>query len=138
MSYSDIIELETQGFTDVIDISGKVAAIVDSSGIRDGLVTIFCTGSTATVTTIEYEAGVIQDLKDAFEKIAPVHIPYEHNKRWGDGNGFSHVRAGLTKPSLAVPLIRGKMSLGTWQQIVLIDFDNRPRERSIVVQILGS
>ncbi len=98
---------------------------------------VFCSGSTGGITTIEYESGVINDLKKAIEKIAPSDMPYEHDKRWGDGNGFSHVRAALMKPSLTIPLVKGKLTLGTWQQIVFIDFDNRGRERNVVVQVMG-
>lgn len=99
--------------------------------------TVFCSGSTRTVTTIEYESGVINDLKMAIEKIALSNIPYDHDRRWGDGNGFSHVRAAMMKPSLSIPLIKGKLSLGTCQQIVFIDFDNRGRKREVVVQVIG-
>jgi secondary thiamine-phosphate synthase enzyme len=101
------------------------------------LVTIFCPGSTGAVTAIEYESGVLRDLQKAIEKIVPSNIPYEHDARWGDGNGFSHVRAALMKPSLTIPLIKGKLTLGTWQQIVFIDFDNRGRRRNLTVQVIG-
>ena len=137
MIYTDTIALSTKGFSDVIDISDRVAGIVASSDIKNGLVTVFCTGSTGTITTIEFESGVIFDLQNAIEKIAPSNIYYEHDKRWGDGNGFSHVRAALMKPSLSIPLVKGSLSLGTWQQIVFIDFDNRGRNSNIVVQIMG-
>ena len=132
------ISLSTKGFTDVIDITNKVETILNKSDIQNGLVNVFCSGSTGGITTIEYESGVINDLKKAIEKIAPSNIPYEHDKRWGDGNGFSHVRAALMKPSLTIPLIKGKLSLGTWQQIVFMDFDNRGRDREIVVQVMGN
>jgi secondary thiamine-phosphate synthase enzyme len=131
------ISLETKGFCDTIDITANVAAIVEGSGISDGLVTVFCRGSTGAVTTIEYEPWVVDDLRRAIEKIAPSDAHYEHDKRWGDGNGFSHVRAALMKPSLSVPVIGGEMALGTWQQIVFIDFDNRDRRRSLIVQVTG-
>jgi secondary thiamine-phosphate synthase enzyme len=131
------ISLTTKGFTDVLDITDKVTAIVARSGIQNGLVTVFCSGSTGGITTIEYESGVINDLKKSVEKIAPSNIPYEHDKRWGDGNGFSHVRAALMKPSLTIPLVKGKLTLGTWQQIVFMDFDNRGRDREVVVQVMG-
>ena len=137
MIFTDTIQLKTEGFGDTIDITGRVAEAVSRSGIQDGLVTVFCKGSTGTITTIEYELGVINDLKKALEKIAPSDIPYEHNKRWGDGNGFSHVRAALMKPALSIPLQQNVLTLGTWQQIVFIDFDNRQRNRIIHVQILG-
>lgn len=137
MLFSDTIEINTKGFSDTIDITEKVTTIAEKSGIGNGLVTVFCKGSTGTVTTIEYEPGVIKDLQRVLEKIAPSNVPYEHDKRWGDGNGFSHVRAALMKPSLSIPLIDKKLFLSTWQQIVFIDFDNRARHRTIVVQIMG-
>ena len=137
MVAADTITLSTKGFTDVIDITDEVTKIAGESGIQNGLVTIFCPGSTGGVTTIEFESGVINDLKRAIEKIVPSNIPYEHDKRWGDGNGFSHVRAALMKPSLTIPVVKGKLALGTWQQIVFIDFDNRERNRKVIVQIIG-
>ncbi|MCG2721105.1 MAG: secondary thiamine-phosphate synthase enzyme YjbQ [Thermodesulfovibrionales bacterium] len=137
MVATDTIVLKTQGFTDVIDITERVTNIAGRSGIQNGLVTVFCTGSTGGITTIEFESGVINDLKKAIEKIAPSGISYEHDKRWGDGNGFSHVRAALMKPSLTIPLVKSKLALGTWQQIVFIDFDNRGRDRKVVVQVMG-
>jgi secondary thiamine-phosphate synthase enzyme len=137
MVFTDNISLSTKGFTDILDITDKVTGIVAKSGIRNGLVNVFCSGSTGGITTIEYESGVINDLKNAIVKIVPSNVPYEHDKRWGDGNGFSHVRAALMKPSLTIPLVKGKLSLGTWQQIVFMDFDNRSREREVVVQIMG-
>jgi secondary thiamine-phosphate synthase enzyme len=137
MNYSEKFSLSTKGFSDIIDITNRVDAVIDHSRIENGLVTVFCSGSTGAVTTIEYESGVLKDLQKAIEKIAPSNIPYEHDKRWGDGNGFSHVRAALMKPSLTIPLIKGKLALGTWQQIVFIDFDNRNRERTLIVQIMG-
>ena len=117
MVVTDRISLSTKGFSDVIDINGQVAKIAEDSGIQNGMVNVFCSGSTGSITTIEYESGVINDLKKALEKIVPSNIPYEHDKRWGDGNGFSHVRAALMKPSLTIPLVKGKLTLGTWQQI---------------------
>jgi secondary thiamine-phosphate synthase enzyme len=137
MISTDTISLSTKGFTDVIDITDKVETILNKSGIQNGLVTVFCSGSTGGITTIEYESGVINDLKKAIDKIVPSNIPYEHDRRWGDGNGFSHVRAALMKPSLTIPLVKGKLTLGTWQQIVFMDFDNRGRDREIVVQVMG-
>ena len=135
--HSEAVSIKTRGFSDIIDMTPHVLETVEQSGIENGLVTVFCSGSTGAVTTIEYEDGVLKDLKQAIEKIAPSNIPYEHDRRWGDGNGFSHVRAALMKPSLTVPLIQGRLSLGTWQQIVFIDFDNRKRERKILVHIMG-
>jgi len=137
MIFSKTISFGTKGFTDIIDITDRVASIVKRSKIQNGLVTVFCPGSTGAVTTIEYESGVLRDLQKAIERMAPSNIPYEHDQRWGDGNGFSHVRAALMKPSLTIPLQNGILTLGTWQQIVFIDFDNRRRQRSLMVQILG-
>ena len=137
MTFSETISISTKGFSDILDITHRVNTLTDRSGIKNGLVTIFCPGSTGSVTTIEYESGVVRDLQKAIEKIVPSNTPYEHDKRWGDGNGFSHVRAALMKPSLTIPLIKGKLALGTWQQIVFIDFDNRSRERNLIIQIMG-
>ncbi len=137
MNYSEKFSLSTKGFSDIIDITDHVGSAIGRSKMENGLVTVFCPGSTGSVTTIEYESGVLRDLQKAIEKIAPSNIPYEHDKRWGDGNGFSHVRAALMKPSLTIPLIKGKLASGTWQQIVFIDFDNRRRERNLVIQIMG-
>lgn len=138
MIITETISLSTKGFCDIINITPQVLSILKHSSIADGLITVFCPGSTGAITTIEYESGVLQDLKDALERIAPSDIFYKHDERWGDGNGFSHVRAALMKPSLSVPLMRGKLTLGTWQQIVFIDFDNRSRHREIVVQVMGN
>jgi len=137
MIFSETISLSTKGFSDILDITHHVDAVIGRSEIENGLVTVFCSGSTGGVTTIEYESGVLKDLQKAIEKIVPSNIPYEHDRRWGDGNGFSHVRAALMKPSLTVPLIKRRLALGTWQQIVFIDFDNRKRERNLLVQVMG-
>ena len=137
MIFSETISFGTKGFCDIIDLTDHLGAVLKRSKIENGLVTVFCPGSTGAVTTIEYESGVLKDLQRAIEKIVPSNIPYDHDRRWGDGNGFSHVRAALMKPSLSVPLIKGRLSLGTWQQIVFIDFDNRNRNRNILVHIVG-
>jgi secondary thiamine-phosphate synthase enzyme len=137
MTFTEVIAISTKGFCDIINISPQVISIIKKSSIADGLVTVFCSGSTGAITTIECESGVLQDFKNAIERIVPSDIPYEHDKCWGDGNGFSHVRAALMKPSLTIPLVKGKPVLGTWQQIVFIDFDNRVRQRNITVQIIG-
>ncbi len=137
MIYSETICLRTKGFSDIVDMTPQVNEVLKRSKIENGLVTVFCPGSTGSITTIEYEPGVLQDLQKAIEKIAPEDMPYEHDKRWGDGNGFSHVRAALMKPGLSIPLINGRLSLGTWQQIVFIDFDNRRRDRKILVHVMG-
>ncbi len=131
------IKLKSKGETDIIDITDKVSDSVASSKVKDGIVTIFVSGSTAGLTTIEYESGLVQDTKQAFEVIAPRKGDYHHNLRWQDGNGFSHVRAAMLGPSLSVPFSNKRLHLGTWQQIVFIDFDNRPRSREIIVQIIG-
>lgn len=136
MTYNDTVKISTKGFGDTIDITANVQKAITNSDIKNGLVTIFCPGSTGTITTIEYEPGVIRDLQRTLEKIVPSDIRYEHDLRWGDGNGFSHVRAALMKPSLSIPLINGKLTVGTWQQIVFIDFDNTNRTRNIIIQII--
>lgn len=137
MIHTESIELSTQGNTDIIDITGRVEALVADSGVTHGSVTVFVPGSTASVTTIEFEPGVVEDLKEAIERVAPSGIHYRHDERWGDGNGFSHVRAALLKPGLTVPVVEGRLALGTWQQIVVMDFDNRPRTRRVIVQVAG-
>ena len=136
-THNQTFEIKTTAGTDVLDITHKVQDIVSKAKIDNGLVTIFTPGSTAGLSTIEYESGVVEDLKEAVERLVPSDKEYRHDARWGDGNGYAHVRAALLKPSLTIPLYEGEMILGTWQQIVLLDFDNRPRNRHIVVQILG-
>jgi secondary thiamine-phosphate synthase enzyme len=131
------ISLKSRGDCDIIDITPQVIQQVRASGISNGSISVFVAGSTAGVTTIEFEPGLVSDLKKAFEKIVPQNIAYEHNKKWGDGNGHAHVRASLLGASLTVPVKDGEMLLGTWQQIVLVDFDNRPRTREIIVQVTG-
>jgi secondary thiamine-phosphate synthase enzyme len=130
-------QIGTKGYGDIIDVTEEVQAAVQESGLREGLVTVFVPGATAGVTTIEYEPGLVSDLAATLERLAPRDAAYAHDSRWGDGNGFSHVRAALLKPSLAVPFVEGSLVVGTWQQIVVIDFDNRPRRRRVVVQVLG-
>ncbi len=129
--------VSTQGDCQILDITAEVSLQLELSEVSSGTLTVFAPGSTCAVTTIEYEEGALSDLKAAFERIAPEAIPYEHNKRWGDGNGHSHVRAALLGPSLAIPFSEGKLMIGTWQQVVLVDFDNRPRTRKILVQVIG-
>lgn len=135
---SDSISVSTKGFTDVVDITTEVEEAVKRSGITDGIVTIFVIGSTAGITTIEYEPGLVADIDVALEKVAPKDGRYEHHERWGDDNGNSHIRASLLGPSLTVPFIKSKLTLGTWQQIVVIDCDTRGRKRDIAVQIIGN
>ena len=137
MIYKDAFTLNTEGNTDIIDITQDIEEIVHTSGVNDGILCLFVPGSTASVTTIEAESGVINDLKSAIDRMAPLDISYEHDRRWGDGNGHAHVRAAILGPSLSMPVSNGKLLHGTWQQIVLIDFDNRPRERNVHVQIIG-
>ena len=131
------ISLRTQGNGDTLDMTAKVEKFVLDSKLTNGLVTVFVNGSTAGVTTIEYEPGVVRDFSKLWERLAPKNITYDHNERWGDGNGYAHVRASLLGASLAIPFADRKMTLGTWQQIILVDFDNRPRQRTIVVQVMG-
>ena len=132
------IHCQTSGNTDVIDITPQVTEALRNSGIKEGVVFLFVSGSTAALTTIEYEQGVVNDLIRTIEKIAPQNISSQHNLRWGDGNGYSHVRASLLGPSLNIPVTNKKLLVGAWQQIILLDFDNRPREREVVVQIIGN
>ncbi|MBW1888009.1 MAG: YjbQ family protein [Deltaproteobacteria bacterium] len=131
------ISIKTTAKTDILDLTPKVREVMKGSNVQNGTVTLFIPGSTAALTTIEYETGVINDLTKAIERMAPEDLYYEHNERWGDGNGYSHVRSALVGPSLHIPMIDGKLTLGTWQQIVLLDFDNRPRKRKIIIQIVG-
>lgn len=131
------IERQTTAGTDVLDITDDVAATVAQSGLLNGHVIVFTPGSTAAVSTIEFEEGVVEDLRRAIERIAPRDLDYLHDRRWGDGNGYAHVRSALLGPSLAIPVHEGRLMLGTWQQIVLLDFDNRPRRRRIIVQVSG-
>jgi secondary thiamine-phosphate synthase enzyme len=137
MVVSERISLQTKGECDIIDITAQVERQVVESGVDSGNVTVFITGSTAGVTTIEYESGLISDFERVWEQIAPRNIPYSHDRRWGDGNGYSHIRASFLGASLVVPFTSKKLALGTWQQIVVVDFDNRPRSRQVIVQIVG-
>jgi secondary thiamine-phosphate synthase enzyme len=134
---SDSVKIATKGFNDMIDVTPMIAQRLAVNRLAEGLVNIFVSGSTAGLTTIEYEPGLVEDFSRLMEKLAPSNIPYYHDKRWGDGNGFSHVRASLIGPSLNVPFSGSKLSLGTWQQIVLVDFDNGPRTRTILLQFIG-
>lgn len=131
------ILVQTTEGTDVVNLTPQIKMEVRKSLVKTGSVTVFIPGSTASLTTIEFESGAVNDLKKAIERIAPRDIPYDHNERWGDGNGYAHVRAAMMGPSLHIPIFEEKMILGTWQQIVLLDFDNRPRSRRIVIQIWG-
>lgn len=138
MTHTGRVQVSTRGNADVIDINGGVARVVSESGIRDGLVCVFVIGSTAGITTTESEPGLLtHDLKAFYERIAPENEYYKHEATWHDDNGHSHVRASSLGPSITVPLVDGRLTLGTWQQIILIDFDTRAREREIVVQVVG-
>jgi len=134
---TDRIRVPTRGETQVLDITQEVAAVVRKHGLRHGQALVFVVGSTAGLTTVEYEPGLIEDLPEAFERLAPRHGHYHHEETWHDGNGYAHVRASLLGCSLTIPVENGEMALGTWQQIVLVDFDNRPRKREVVVQLWG-
>lgn len=131
------INLKTSARDEVIDVTEKVREIVSKSKIREGLACVFVVGSTAAVTTIEHEPGLVTDMRDAMDRLYPKSIDYEHHQRWGDGNGHSHIRASLVGPSLTVPILDGNLVLGTWQQIVFLEFDNKPRTRELMVQIVG-
>jgi secondary thiamine-phosphate synthase enzyme len=137
MNYYEEINLSTAGEVDIIDITPMVQAIVDRSGIRNGIALVFAIGSTAAITTIEYEPGLKKDLPMALERLFPKGIPYEHEKTWHDGNGHSHIRASFLKPDLTVPVVNGQLILGTWQQIVFVELDVRRRTRRIAVQVMG-
>jgi secondary thiamine-phosphate synthase enzyme len=131
------IPVKTGGEVDIVDLTDDVEKIVENSGLRKGIVTVFVPGSTGALTTIEYEPGLLHDLPQALERIAPRDMVYEHEKRWHDGNGHSHVRASILGPGLTVPFEDGKLTLGTWQQIVFVELDVRSRTRDLVVQIIG-
>ncbi|MGD8623430.1 MAG: secondary thiamine-phosphate synthase enzyme YjbQ [Anaerolineae bacterium] len=131
------IQLNTQGNGHVQDITQQVSHQVQDSGLKDGIVTIFSPSSTSALTTLEYESGAVHDLQQLFERVAPADMDYRHNLRWGDGNGHSHVRHALLGPSLTIPFVESRLTLGTWQQIVFVDFDTRARSRSLVIQIIG-
>jgi secondary thiamine-phosphate synthase enzyme len=138
MVKTERISIKTRGNCDVIDMTEQVSTAVARADIRSGTVTLFNIGSTAGITTTEYEPGLANyDIKAAFEKIAPENARYEHEQTWHDDNGHAHVRASLLGPSLSIPIVEGRLTLGTWQQIILVDFDTRPRTRTIVCQIIG-
>jgi secondary thiamine-phosphate synthase enzyme len=136
-SANGTISLRTSAKDEVIDITGKVQSIVTESSIRSGLACVFVAGSTAAVTTVEHEPGLVADMREALDRLYPKDIDYGHHRRWGDGNGHSHIRASFVGPSLTVPVSDGHLVLGTWQQIVFMEFDNKPRSREVVVQLLG-
>ena len=129
--------LSTNGNADIHDITGQITNAVSKSGLTAGIVTVFCPSSTSALTTIEYESGALSDLRRLFDEIIPINREYAHNERWHDGNGHSHVRAALLGPSMTIPFVDRQLTLGTWQQIIYVDFDNRPRHRELVVQLIG-
>ena len=134
---SKTITFSTKGNPDLIDITGEISRVLSSAKIENGALTIFVVGSTAAITTFEYEPGLIRDMTELAQKLIPANKQYAHDRTWGDANGFSHLRASLFGPSLVIPFNDGKLRLGTWQQVVLAEFDNRPRKREVVIQIIG-
>ncbi len=137
MIVTETINLQTKGHTDILDITVQVAHIVTTSKIKDGSATVFITGSTAGVSTIEFEPNLVEDFKEAWNDVVPENQEYHHDRTWGDNNGYAHIRASMLGSSLVIPIKDGELLLGTWQQIVVVDFDNRPRERQVVVQVTG-
>jgi secondary thiamine-phosphate synthase enzyme len=137
MVFNGSLELSTRGHADTHDITNQVEQILQESGVQAGLVTVFTPSATSSLTTIEYESGALSDLKRALDEIAPPERDYAHNLRWGDGNGHAHLRAALLKPTISIPVVGGRMTLGTWQQILFIDFDVHSRQRKLVVQVMG-
>lgn len=131
------LSYRSRGNTDIIELSTDLEKLLSKQEIESGLVTVFVVGSTAGITTIEYESGLVEDFQKMFERLIPQNTRYAHNDRWHDGNGYAHVRASLLGSSCIIPLVNHKLCLGTWQQVILVDFDNRPRERKIIVQIMG-
>jgi len=134
---SSSLKLNTKGNTDIIDITGELEHLLTESGLTSGTLTVFCPSSTSALTTVEFESGAISDLKRMFDELIPIKRDYNHNSTWHDGNGASHMRASLLGPSLTIPFINKILTLGTWQQVIYLDFDNRPRQRELVVQIMG-
>lgn len=137
MAASERFKVNTKGNNDIIDVTAQVSRVVANSGLKQGVATVFVMGSTAGITTMEYEPGLVADMQRLFERLAPASSQYQHNLRWGDLNGHSHLRASILGASLALPFDEGQLQLGTWQQIVVIDFDVRPRSRTVIVQVVG-
>jgi secondary thiamine-phosphate synthase enzyme len=127
----------TKGATDIIDITDQLNAILEESDLAEGSLTVFCPGSTGGITTIEYEPGLLRDVPELLEQLIPSRKSYHHDRTWGDANGYAHLRSALIKTSLTIPFVKGRLTLGTWQQVVFLDFDNRPRQRELVVQLMG-
>lgn len=137
MIYSEYLNIKTNGFSDIINITNDIQRIAANSNILDGMINVFITGSTASISTIEFEPALVEDVKEQLEKMISKNLKTRHSETWGDDNGFSHIRATLMGPGIVVPLTNGKLVLGTWQQIVIIDHDNRARDRKIYIQIMG-
>ena len=137
MIYGKTISVSTEGFSDIVNIAGEVQSIVTDSGVEDGLVAVTVIGSTASVTTIEYEPALVEDMRELLEQLVSRKVRSRHSETWGDDNGFSHMRASLMGPGITLPVVAGRILTGTWQQIVLVDHDNRPRHRDIRVQVMG-
>lgn len=137
MVHGKELELAAKGFSDILDITASIEKTVGESGVREGVVNVSIIGSTASVSTIEYEPALVEDVKEQLEKLIPHTLASRHSATWGDDNGFSHIRATLMGPSTTLPVAEGRIVLGTWQQIVVIDHDNRPRKRRIRVQVVG-
>jgi len=134
---TDSVEVSTRGNSDIVNVTDQLAECVARSQLTDGTLTVFVPGATGALTTIEFEPGLCKDLPEFFERLAPRNHPYHHHETWGCDNGSSHVRAAFVGPSITVPFVKGRLTLGTWQQVVLVDFDTRPRQRELVVQIMG-
>jgi secondary thiamine-phosphate synthase enzyme len=131
------ISLNTRGFTDILDITSQLTGLVEQSGLKNGTLTVFCPSSTSALTTIEFEHGAVADMKRMFEELVPSNREYAHNATWEDGNGHAHMRASLLGASLTIPFVEKSLTLGTWQQVIYVDFDIRPRRRELVVQMIG-
>ncbi|MCK4484250.1 MAG: secondary thiamine-phosphate synthase enzyme YjbQ [Candidatus Thorarchaeota archaeon] len=136
-TYHSTLTFQTSGNCDMVDITSEVENVVRASGFKNGICTVFCVGSTGSIVTIEYEEGLLKDFPEAMERLAPVEAVYEHHLRWQDGNGHSHIRASIVGPSLTAPFVDGRLTLGTWQQIAFVDFDNRSRSRRVEVMLVG-
>lgn len=136
-TYHSTMNFQTSGNCDMVDITSEVEGVVRASGFKNGICTVFCVGSTGSIVTIEYEEGLLKDFPEAMERLAPIDAIYEHHLRWQDGNGHSHIRASVVGPSLTAPFVKGQLTLGTWQQIAFVDFDNRSRSRKVEVMLVG-
>lgn len=137
MVKTEEIKFSSKGYCHVVDLTQSIREKISACGIKSGTVTVFTPSATSALTTIEYEPGLLQDLPEFFEKILPSNVPYKHDQTWHDGNGFSHLRAALTGPDITIPFTDGHLHLGTWQNIVFVDFDNRNRKRRVILQIIG-